>query len=454
MSEFFAEHSSWLIPAVILLAGAILGLLMGFDPGSEAERKAVSLQGKRKDLESQRDVVVNALKQLELEKDKLTQAAYDAERAKLVKWGADVLRALDTDGVPEQEDTLARELGLSSDFLAALEKERSRIGGDLLRASLADHLGMAAQSRRSGGMAPEWRGALWTLLGVGAAATLIFVIAQSSQPRIGDNPITGKQNPAGAQPPGQIDANQEEAELKTRLGANPNDIDALNGLTELAFVSRDLGQAMEYNRRAIAADETDKTARTYKAVLRSSVGMTDEALGLLDEVLGEDPSFRTALVYQGLIAMDAGKPELAVQALEAALDGAPPNPFLQQRLADARRAAGAADAPVVLSGTITLAEGVAPPTSGLVYVSIRSPAGGPPLAAKQLPPGPFPLDFTVTEADAIAMGGRSRPFPDQLLIKIKLDTDGNAMTTEPGAPLAELRDVPKGTEGMSVVLTP
>ena len=105
-----------------------------------------------------------------------------------------------------------------------------------------------------------------------------------------------------------------------------------------------------------------------------------------------------------------------------------------------------------------------PPPSGLIafywyfirqakalFVSIKDPAGGPPLAAKKLPVGPFPMTFEVTSADRLPMGG-SRPTPDAVDVTIRLDFDGNAMPRADGEPAATFAAMKTGTAGIAAIL--
>ena len=115
-------------------------------------------------------------------------------------------------------------------------------------------------------------------------------------------------------------------------------------------------------------------------------------------------------------------------------------------------ASAPADNTPVASGTLTLPAG-AKASGKFVFVSLRAPAGGPPLAAKRLPPGPFPMKFTVTEADKISMGGAARPIPAEFKLKAKLDVDGNAMSTTAGDHQV-VKMVKKGTTGLSLELAP
>jgi hypothetical protein len=85
-------------------------------------------------------------------------------------------------------------------------------------------------------------------------------------------------------------------------------------------------------------------------------------------------------------------------------------------------------------------------------VSVRDPAGGPPLAALSLPNGPWPVAFTVTTADVISMGGQERTFPDVVDLHVRLDQDGNATTRADGEPEAVLAGVTLGTTDLSLTL--
>lgn len=114
----------------------------------------------------------------------------------------------------------------------------------------------------------------------------------------------------------------------------------------------------------------------------------------------------------------------------------------------------AAEPAVVVSGTITVdaARTTDIARASTLFVSVRDPAGGPPLAALKLSPGPFPLTFSVTEANAIAMGGSPRPFPETLDLSVRLDEDGNAMTKDDGLPAAVLSGTKRGSTELNVTL--
>jgi hypothetical protein len=109
-----------------------------------------------------------------------------------------------------------------------------------------------------------------------------------------------------------------------------------------------------------------------------------------------------------------------------------------------------ASAEVLVSGTIIA---TAIPEEKLknveaVFVSIRGESG-PPLAAKKLPPGPFPMAFELTAADLVPMGG-DRPVPAQFKVKVALDTDGNAMSNDGVG--ESIQAVDKGQTELKVLL--
>lgn len=103
---------------------------------------------------------------------------------------------------------------------------------------------------------------------------------------------------------------------------------------------------------------------------------------------------------------------------------------------------------VIVSGTITLADGVEP-TAAAVFVSVRAKdAPGPPLAAKKLPVGPFPMAFELTAADRPMATG---PLPAAFAVKVTLDSDGDPMSRTPTDPTVTV-DATNGQTGLAVAV--
>ncbi|MEE8557935.1 MAG: hypothetical protein V3T14_08630 [Myxococcota bacterium] len=103
--------------------------------------------------------------------------------------------------------------------------------------------------------------------------------------------------------------------------------------------------------------------------------------------------------------------------------------------------------PVAIRGTIQLAPGTKPPGGATLFVIARSLGGGPPVAVRKLPPGPFPIPFELGPEDAMMPG---RPLTGPVRLVARLDADGDPMTRQsedlvgevpdpvqvPGAPVA------------------
>jgi cytochrome c-type biogenesis protein CcmH len=98
-----------------------------------------------------------------------------------------------------------------------------------------------------------------------------------------------------------------------------------------------------------------------------------------------------------------------------------------------------------ISGTIAISAAASAKAGpgALVFVSVRpdGQTAGPPVAAKRLPAGPFPLAFTIGPQDSM-MG---LPWPDPATLDVRLDSDGNAMSKDPSDPAARATGVSAGS---------
>ena len=443
------DGSKWGLPLAVLATGVLFALIRAVRVNkSDEDARIITGEGTYNDLEQARAFAVRALRELEAEKEKLAPQDYAQQRAELLARGGAALRQL----VEEPSDTNAR---LSADLVAMLGAERARLGEQNWNTALTK-LGLTATASPAG-LAPEWRGAGWTFAIFSVIGALYWSAQQQAAPRTEGAPMTG--GTAVAAPP----PSAEEKALVEQLAASPNDVTSLNRLTVLAMTNSDMNAAMQWNSRALEAAPKDPDARTFRAVLRAATGMGDTALTLLDEVLAEVPAHPMALVYKGLIALEQGKNDIAIAALEQALTLDPPNPgFLEAKLAQARglgptgvpsetapSAKGSGE--LIVSGTLTLDASVDATTYQALFVSIRDPAGGPPLAARKLPPGPFPLAFAITTADRLPMGG-DRPLPDIVDVSVRLDADGDAMSRSDTDPTVQFPGTKVGTTALNAGL--
>jgi hypothetical protein len=92
----------------------------------------------------------------------------------------------------------------------------------------------------------------------------------------------------------------------------------------------------------------------------------------------------------------------------------------------AGRDAETAGAPI--RGVLRVADGASPPAGAVLFVIARPAAGGPPLAVKRLPAGPFPLEFEIGPGDAMVAG---QPFAGPIALSARIDGDGDPLTRAP-----------------------
>lgn len=515
--------AQWGPPLVVLLVGVVAGLMYAWlTRGSDLEQLQVSREGREEDLLRSKDAVLDSLRVLAIEKDKLDPKDYEEQRRALLAKGADALRALDE---TKPAMPTAPEVAMSDEKTKAaralLESQRPILGDAVVDAALAKLDAEAAASgpaadqpasaqapeaspasNGSPSISPAWQGAGWALLGVALVGALWYMLHGAAVPRRPGAEMTGNQSLGMGAPPSngsQASASNTpkpkwpgQAELEARLDKNPNDIQALNGLTEIALGQQDLSAAMGYNTRALKIDKTNRDARVYFALLRMAIGQTDQALKDLDGVLAEEPNHPRALAYKGLILLNEGKAKEAIPPLEKAIAvGAPGTDALKKELQKAKDIAsgkipaptpeippesqgtpsgplpanhpgfggpmaGGSGAPasggeVLASGVINVKSGTPVSPSEVLFVALSDPAGGPPLAALKLPAGPFPMNFKVTSANVISMGG-PRPVPATFNLSVRLDSDGNPMTHDPGDPSFSESGVSKGTTGIAANL--
>jgi hypothetical protein len=111
-----------------------------------------------------------------------------------------------------------------------------------------------------------------------------------------------------------------------------------------------------------------------------------------------------------------------------------------------------ADSAGAIRGVLRLGGGPTPPDDSVLFVIARPAGGGPPLAVKRLPPGPFPLEFEIGPGDAMLAG---QPFVGPLLLSARVDGDGDPLTRSP-TDLAAQASAPlePGARGVELVLQP
>lgn len=134
-----------------------------------------------------------------------------------------------------------------------------------------------------------------------------------------------------------------------------------------------------------------------------------------------------------------------ISAEEAAGMAVPPAP-----LSPEERAAAVVAEPGV-TGTISVADGVANVPDGVLFVIVRVAGreGGPPLAVKRLS-AELPAEFTITSADSMIPG---TPLVDAMDVSVRLDQDGDAWSEQPGDLAGSVGPVSVG-DTVAIVLEP
>ena len=166
------DWTVWGPPAAVLCAGIAVAILTVLRLRSED--RGVAVEGRTLDLTSTRDTMIEALRQLEVERPKMTAAEYEQERALLLARGARAIEALD-------QPATAPEIPAA----AAVQAPPP-----------------AAASERSG-LSPEWRGALAMLVVVLVIGGLWSLLSDEATPRREGANMTGNQDLAGTDDPKQ-----------------------------------------------------------------------------------------------------------------------------------------------------------------------------------------------------------------------------------------------------------
>lgn len=406
--------ADWLTATGMLLSGAIVGFMF-FYVASRKQSAASVPQASRIDLEAKRDVLIVQLRELE------DTGGTAEERARLEGEAAEVLRELDAAGAPALAMPSREKSGGAA---AALQKDRSGL-----------------------------KGFVWGAGSAAAIALLITFVMTSAKPKEPMQQAAPMQS-AGAQ------SQQSDPQLRTlevAVQAQPDNVSLRNDLAKAYIDRENLVRAFEEASAVLQRAPGDARALTYQAIVRLAMGEAEPASKQLEIATKNDPQLVDAWVALAWSYIQIGKVSDADNAIESAVKQHPEDETrfrevlgkmkaqLAATPASTRNVATAPSAPAGSGGgvhiTLALAAGVTAPPSGVIYVVVRdAQAGGPPSAVKRIGLGAFPMDVELTSADSM-MG---QPLPASMRIEARIDTDGNAMTRESGAPSASKDGVGAG----------
>ena len=405
------ESTDWLSALAILAAGLVLGTL--FIVMLRRKKGAASAASdSRLELEARRDLLV----------EQLRDDAVDAEeRTRLERETAEVLREL-------------------------------------------DHVGEAPAPVVVQRANPAVKGFVWGVASTVALACLgLYVYVSAEKKPVQAQPMQAQQAAAVPGPGAQVEGLQQ---LEEAVRNDPDNVNHRIALAKIYFDNDNLMGTFEQTKAALAKDPNEPRALTYNAIVRMAMGQNDEAKAMLEKASKIEPKYIDAWVALASVRTNLGDAEGATAAINAAIaahpedekrlrevltairarkpEQTPPSPHVAMADPVAAAAAPAAPADPAASIHVTLSLGGASATkSGIVYVIARSEgaSGGHPIAVKRVDAQSFPLSVDIGAADAM-MGGA---FPATVRLEARLDSDGDAGTSDSRDPKATADGVTAGS---------
>jgi cytochrome c-type biogenesis protein CcmH len=239
-----------------------------------------------------------------------------------------------------------------------------------------------------------------------------------------------------------------------------------------AFEKQEFPKAIEAFKKVLAADPNNPEAHSYMGFILVQAGHGDGALMAFDKALSQAPNFPMALWGKGLVLYQDKKDYAGARGiLERLLNLVPPGEERNEIVkllaeipatgggksepsAQAKASTTAASSSAQISGKITInpkLKGSIDPNAALFIIARpAAAASGPPLAVKKIDRPSFPVDYTLSQDNAM-MG---MPFTGKINITVRLDKDGNPVTRTPGDMTGDYKKNPVevGTKNVDVVI--
>ncbi len=204
------------------------------------------------------------------------------------------------------------------------------------------------------------------------------------------------------------------------------------GQFPLALRAYERGNSLDGNANAVALSGIAEAM-----LLGGDPAQAAQAGAFFERALQIDPHQVRALFYSSIIAFRAGQFELSRQRSQALLALSPPEVVraaLEQQIAsiDAQQRSGGAqpahpDAATAIRLHVTLDPALAGkvPANAALFVFVRAPGGGPPLAARRGGIS-FPQDFELSAADA-PVAGRSVQAGQPVSVIARISASGSPL---------------------------
>ncbi len=453
-----AAEVQWQPALVVLLSGLVLGAILAWwvrrrgsvSPASAPEAPPLELR----DLDSRIAVLLRQLRELDDASAKRTPEQLARERYALELEAARALQA---------REALAREP----------------------KASVPSP-GVTPAGGGAG------RGFLWGAASSAAVALLLFLVWRQAERRPEGGSLTGSV-PGGAQsgaPGAAASGDERAAELRAIVARNPDDHDARLDLARQLLVKRDLMGVWNETQQVLERKPGHPRALTYQALVRLAMGQGDVAIGMLQQAIAAQPDLLEAHQNLAFVYASLGRTKEAEAAIaEAARRSPAEGQRLRQALA---QFANERSLRVAAAPSEDPHEGVPPPSAAppppaepqapdaappatrgrlagvfgwieadalvaarirpgtVIFLTARE-AGvsqGPPVAAKRLVSGSFPLQFELGPEDSM-MG---QPLPKRMRIDVRADSDGDPMTRPASDPAGRADGVGLGRTGVRIAL--
>ena len=246
--------------------------------------------------------------------------------------------------------------------------------------------------------------------------------------------------------------------LRTQMQSRPDDATGWLFLGRIGMANRDADTAQSALEKAYRLDPNNPDVLLSYGQALLMIGdpaQSDNARQLLRQVIRIDHTNLQAMSLLAFDAFEKGEFEHAVAywSMMKRLIGEDDsrNEMLDRSIerakAQMKTAGNTADS---VSVKVSLAPSVAVPEQGIVIISVHSADGAPmPVAAKRLPLSAFPLELTLTDGDSMIP---ERPMTSlkEMIIKARIDTDGNVMTKK-GDWYGESKVVPLGGDAQIVI---
>jgi cytochrome c-type biogenesis protein CcmH len=230
-------------------------------------------------------------------------------------------------------------------------------------------------------------------------------------------------------------------QLQRSLADEPESFEKLVVLARAQMALGKYAEAGPLYRKALALqpDEGDVAVEYAEAQLRASADrrFPDAAVPLLERALAKNPQNQRALFFLGLQRVQAGKPGEASGFWERLLPLLAPDAAeaLRPQLEAARVAAGLPPLPAsAFSGApgVDVEVGIDPSLAKLVapgdalFVFARAAGGaGPPLAARRVEVGAFPVRLRLSDADSPMPAGKLSG-ATRVVLQARLSKSGDA----------------------------